>query len=1219
MSFLRNSAFVLSIVTLLSACGGGGDTEPSSKSSNAPNAVEAPLVNASDIINSPDKYSAAELNNAADELVTSRYRGKETSAVMDVEVSQRFYQLLFGSGNQAIPYIPVNEISSYADSSGNLNETEDCYLQGTVTYQGQFDDNGAGSTVATFTNCNDGYNELSINGTLAIKYEAQSLDNSKVSLYFDNLNTTDLYTGETVTLTGYQTWAYEDNNDGSYNSTSTQKVVFSLADNNQAMLDFTMIYDYQIDTGSSFNVEGQVSLGDLGYVDITTINMTGSPYGYSDGQLVLSGDKKVAFEFIEYQVKYMEDTDNDGTYDVGTYFSSVYEIEDTLNNEKNLVDLAKLSLPPNSVGSPSKTSYSEVYTTTEIVVEPGYYYDPDTAIDELEISYRWYLNGNLLDNNSSNILPAYTAVSGDNVSVAMVVFDGGSAIESYSIDFAIEDSPIEIMIKDIPEIITAGDSINFSVEAADPDLIGNSQQAVLISGPAGASIDNDGILTWQVTEDFLFPYQTFDFTFGVEAENGDMIVQDTISIKASSNKAFPVARSGIEVPTTNQSIWIDDFDGDGQNEVLATDSKDSVFLLEHRDGSYNQKWLYPFKLPTKGDISQVLAYDLDDDDSKEIIVITDHGVSIIDDLDSLATVLFSTDDFITHAAIADVNSDGKPVLAYLHAQSGYSDNNIISVVEMSAAENVLFTTAVTNAKEVIFANVDNDQGLELILNNGLVYDGVSWLNDWISGTDFGGAGLTAGDYNGDGIDEIAGADVWGNVTVFSMLTKAQLDSFANYNACSLHSANIDEDIAEELLVGNCQWGDMKAYDLVSDNLVLQWQVGIQGYNSKSVMTGDSDNDGRLEVHWGTAQSSSGHDFVVADLTTDIIDGINVNSAVVKEGVLTSQLDSFSSAGWASIDGTNERAVFFIPSTISGSGGSRLVFMDEHGDYQLGDEVSSNWDESRYAVTTDYNNDGFGDIFLPNSDSYYGGFAAMQLFDYSTHWSREGDYDSTIGLIQSYDLNDDTLQDAVYVDNRNLIAIDIDNQQIIFNHNFNALIDDFSIAQDSQSLIAAAHGNSLSLFSLNESTWSELSSLEQSCRRILFFNADIDAELELVCLSSQIASANYSQGLIIFDIVDNALIESSVHVLAQTVIDIVIDTSTVNNQSLFITTSSEDYYDYWNDNSSYHIRKISAQGQAIWSSPELIGRPTEHGLKVRYSEENGYQMMLSTNSAMYLIN
>jgi hypothetical protein len=123
----------------------------------------------------------------------------------------------------------------------------------------------------------------------------------------------------------------------------------------------------------------------------------------------------------------------------------------------------------------------------------------------------------------------------------------------------------------------------------------------------------------------------------------------------------------------------------------------------------------------------------------------------------------------------------------------------------------------------------------------------------------------------------------------------------------------------------------------------------------------------------------------------------------------------------------------------------------------------------------------------------------------------------------------------------------------------------------------------------------------------------------VCLSSQIASANYSQGLIIFDIVDNALIESSVHVLAQTLIDIVIDTSTVNNQSLFITTSNEDYYNYWNDNNSYQIRKISAQGQAIWSSPELIGRPTEHGLKVRYSEENGYQMMLSTSSAMYLIN
>lgn len=1211
MSFLRNSCLVLTTMTMLSACG-GGDSESSGGGESA--------ITASNIIKSPDKYSATELNNAANELVNSRYKGKATVAPMNIEVSQRFYQQLFGNVSGSIPNVPINDFATYVDSNGNLNETFTCYYQGSVHYKGTFDKDGVGTAVATFVDCDKGYNNIILNGTLAVAVESLTTNTETISLYFDNLISHNYYINQTTELTGYQLIALNYNEiDGAFSSTSEQKILFSLGDNSQTMLDTTVLYGSS-NTGYSFNIEGKAYLGDTGYVDISSSSMKGYP-GYSrGGQLVFTGDKKVAFEFIEHNVKYIEDSDNDGSFDVGTYFANVYEIESSTIANKKLVALTELSLPPNNLGRPRTVQYSDVYTIDAIVVEPGYFSDPDTPEADLEISYRWYINGELVENQSSDTLPAYSAVFGDEVTVTMVVFDGANAIESGATYISIKDSPIQVAFSGVPDSVSAGDSIKFSVEVSDPDVAGDSEQGVLVSGPSGVSIDSDGVVTWQVSQDFLFPYQTFEFTFGVAGENDEIIDQKTVSIKAKSDKAFPIARSGIEVPTQNKSIWVGDFDGDGQNEVLSTDSNNSVFLLEHKDGIYSQKWVYPFKLPTQGSISQVLAYNLDDDISKEILVITQHGVSVIDGLDSPATILFTTDDFIANAAIDDINNDGKPVLAYLHANNTYSENNTVSVIEMKTPENVLFSTAVTNARKVIFANVDNDLALELILNNGLVYDGVSWLNEWISGTEFGDSSVTAGDYNDDGIAEIAGADTWGNVTVYSVLTKSQIDSFDNFNTCSLHSANVDEDSADELLVGDCQWGTISAYDLVSDKLVLQWQVDMQGHGSASVVAGDSDNDGQLEVHWGTGQSSSGQDsFVVADLTIETVDNIDVNSAFVKEAALTTQLDSFSSAGWASIDGANDRAVFFIPGTESGYGGSRLVAMDKQGGYQLSDEISSNWDNSKYAVTTDFNNDGFGDIFLPSTDLYNGGFAAMQLFDSAVHWQREGDYNSTIGLIKSQDLNDDSFEDAIYIDNKTLNAIDIDNQQIIFNHSFDGFISDFSINKISSKLVAVAHNNSVSLFSLNNSKLSELSFIEQSCERISFFNADTDAELELLCSSSQIASANYSRGLIIYNIVENALIETSVHLLEQTVIDIVIDTSTVNQQSLFVTTSSEENYNYWDDDSNYQIKKMSAQGQNIWSSPELIGRPTEHGLKVRYTKENGHQMMLSTQSMMYLIN
>ena len=262
---------------------------------------------------------------------------------------------------------------------------------------------------------------------------------------------------------------------------------------------------------------------------------------------------------------------------------------------------------------------------------------------------------------------------------------------------------------------------------------------------------------------------------------------------------------------------------------------------------------------------------------------------------------------------------------------------------------------------------------------------------------------------------------------------------------------------------------------------------------------------------------------------------------------------------------------------------------------------------------------FGDLFLPSTNVYPGGFAAMQLFDYATHWQKGGDSNSVIGLIKSQDLNNDTFEDAIYVDRSTLNAVDIDNQQIIFKHSFDGDITDFAIDKVNNKLVAVAHQNGLSLFLQNNSSLSELSFIDQTCDRISFFNADTDAELELLCASEQIASTNYEPGLIVYDIVDNALMETAVYSLNKAIIDIAIDTSTVNEQSIFVTAASDTSDDYWNYHDAYHVKKLSAQGKLIWIGPELLGRPTNQGLKVRYSETNGHQMQLSTESMMYLIN
>jgi hypothetical protein len=1204
---------VFGVVSFLSACGGSSDGKK---------AVEGnPVVTSSGIIKAADKYTAVELKNAANNLVIARYKGKSTLAAMDIEASQRFYNQVLGSNEVDTPDFYLGDLDSAVDANGNIDTELSCGYEGTKKIKGQLDKNGAGKIVITFKDCNEGYyGESTLTGTIAASYEAKD-NKEQISFYFDALNWQREETA--LSLSGYQlnTVNYDDNS-GHYDSVSEQKLVFVASDNSQVMID-AITRSVSTNSDSTFSIKGKAYLGDIGFVNISTLNMTGRPYyGATAGQLTLTGDKKVTFEFLSDRVRYAEDSTGDGIVDVGTYFSNIYEIQDGSVADKKLVALADLSLPPYS-NSPRLVSYDSLYTTDIIQVEPGYYEDPDTPREQLTISYRWYINAKLVLNQTSDTLPAGLAVYGDEVKVTMIVSDGANAIESNAEYISLEDSPMQLTVNDIPGDIKAGRSVNFSVEITDPDVKDNASAGLLVSGPAGATIDDAGIVSWQVSDDFIFPYQTFDFTFGVADENGEIVAQESVSIKAYSDKDFPIARSGIEVPNHNKSMWVGDFDGDDVNEILSTDNKNSVFLLEHKGGQYQQKWVYPFKLPTKGAISQVLAFNIDDDASEEILVITEYGVSIINDIAKEATVLFDSSESISFAAVADVNNDGTAEFAYLHTDESNSSNKLLSAIKVSNPENILFSTSINDAKQLIFANVDNDNQLELISNNGLIYDAVTWENEWASGTSFGDRSITAGDYDGDGIAEIAGADRWGDITIYSLLTKSQLTSVDNFNTCTIHSANIDDDIADELLVGDCQWGAISAYDLVSSELEVNWQVNMQDHGSASLITGDSDNDGQLEVHWGTGQSHSGQNiFVVADIISEMIDGGKVISAVVKEAALTTQLDNYSSAGWASIDGIEEQAVFFVPKTQSGYGGSKIVMMNIHGEYQLSDEVSSNWDGSRFAVTTDFNNDGFGDIFLPTTETYSGGFAAMQLLDHAIHWQQENNSDSTIGLIKSQDLNNDTFADAIFIDGTVLSAIDINNQKIIFSHSFSGGINDFAIDED-KSIITVAHGNqygyaNISLFSLKDGLLSEQSFLEQSCDRVLYFNADTDSELELLCVTTQTNNYDYPQNIIVYDIVDMKFVEIGTYQYHEPIIDIVVDTSTTTEQNVFVTASSSNNYDYWNDDNAYRIKKISAKGLVIWSGPELVGRPSEHGLKVRYSESTGHQMMLSTNSMMYLI-
>ncbi|WJG08690.1 hypothetical protein [Aliiglaciecola sp. LCG003] len=1207
MAVLSRSLCMLVCSLIVSACGGGG-----SSSSGDDGGPTGNNPTPSQIIANAQDYSITELKRAATRLIDTRYTGKKTTASLDVDLSQQVFKYLFDDAATETPYVAGENFTDQVDSNGNIDIAFSCYYQGTVRYKGKLNGAFQGNLAITYSNCAQADNGFPITGSVALTINTLTETSVNLTYYFDNLGWT--YDDQFIKLTGYSDfistgYTYSDN----YAVENNQYVLFSIDDQQlllDAELDITTI-DYQ----DSVNLTGELFIGEKGKVAFSLEDVEGFPPYISSGNVLLSADKQVTFDFGSATdsnsdfIRYLEDNDGDGNYDVGAYFVDIYELLNGSVSTKQLVALAQMSIPP-SVGSPYLSNYGDINTTTAIGVEAGYYSDPDNSNDELVVSYRWYINDQLVSNQSSNTLPPYLAVYGDSVRAAVVVSDGINSTESPSLYIYLQDAPAEIKISDIPEVMKSGDVVQFRVTSYDPDIDMDEAAGTLVAGPEGAVIDGYGWVTWNVPTEFLFPFQIYDFTFSLPNEGDGDAEKIVVPIEVESDVAMPITRSGITVPANNKSMHVGDFDGDGINEVLSTNSTSSVFLLEFKDDKYQQKWVYPFKLPTKGRIVQVLKANLDEDAQQEIVVVTENGVNVIDGLDKQATALFETTEYITFATLKDIDNDGIPEMAFLSSPETYSDGYELHVVSLNAPELELFTTNVGSAKQVEFANVDDDNNLELVVNNGRVYDAVTWENQWFSGTEFGDANIALGDFNGDGIAEIAGADRWGDVSIYSAVDKSQLSSFSNFNTCTLLSEDLNNDGTDELIVGDCQWGNITAYNLQGNQLAVLWAVNMQDHGSTSLMSGDSDNDGKLELHWGTGVSSSGKDsFIAAD--------IEIDSATIKDSSNAVQLDNYSSAGWSNITENNEKAVFFIPSTQSGYQGSRIVTLDEDGSYSLSDEISSNWDGSRHAVTTDFNNDGFGDIFVPSTDLYDGAFSVIQLYDNSTIWQVTGDYDSTIGVIQANDLNADGYDDALYADGRVLNAIDIENQTIIANYTFDNYINDFASTRiNNTAVVLVSFANKLSFLIRNGAVFSEKSFIEKSCRRMALFNFDNDAQLELACLEVDQYSSS-SQTLVVYELNNNTFTEVARNLANSYIYDLVADPSTDENQNLFVTTSKRDRL-YDNYDNLYQIKKMTSQGNVIWSSPGLVGEPSSYGLKVRMGSNQKLEFMLSTSQMMYWI-
>jgi len=1184
---------------ILAACGGGGGSD-----SGGPGTSQPPAPTPTQIIANAKDYSATQLNNAGRSLANSYYTGQTTDAELKPEFIQRVVLDMFGEIDQTpvnIPSIADEDFTSEVGSDGSVNATFMCNNGGTVTYDGKVDNDFLGNLTLRYNNCENEYNWV-MSGSVAVTVTALSDQEVAYTVNFGGLSWN--FEGQSVAIYGTQTHRERETNT-SYVVETTQYLTFDMGEVSMRM-DSQSDISYSFNTGEiSFDLSGDLFFSDAGKVNLVFASNDGLPPNSYDGLLTLVADSTVTVQVQDSHLLINKDADNDGTMDTGTYLASWYALMFDDLSGTELVSLDILSRPPQVYGV--DWYFYEVLATTPVEVSPGYYYDPDTPEDELDITYNWYINGVLVEDQHSTVLPAGLVVHNDILEVAMVVSDGANRIQGSLTSFEVGDSPAQVELQNVPETVRAGSQVQFSARIVDPDVRDSSSNASLVAGPANASIDENGLITWDVPDNFLFPQQRYKFTFGwPDSSNTDT---HSVSIEATSDNTNMLVRSGIEVPYSNDSLWVADFDGDGNNELLTTDSSRGISIIKVNTNSYEQSWMYGGEIGVAGAIKNVMAGDINDDGKADIVVATAHGVSTITDLNGSASPVYSNNNrYVIAARLADIDGDSIPELFILSGDDDYSDaGRQLDILSFASPATPLFTFDLDGADDFAVANVDNDGAMELIVNTGLVYDLNSGENQWYNGSGFGSEHVAAGDINGDGVAEIFGASRWGAVTVYDARDRSQLAAIDDLNICDLISYDIDQDNRDELLTADCQWGNISAYSLNGGSLVNDWSIDMLAHSAVSLTAGDADNDGALELFWSSGTTSTGEDILAsADVTNGIPTTNQLRTAV--------ELDYFTAAGWADLLPGDERAVFFVPSSQSGYEGGRILTMDTNGVTAVGGELSSNWDNSTSAVTADYNNDGAGDIFVPTTETYDGAISVIQLHDGTVQWSNAGDYDSDIGVIRAIDMNNDGYDDLVYEDSNQIKAVDVQNQLLLASYTFSNYISDFTAYHDgTQNVAIVSYGERLSLLTRTSSSFAEQSFIDQRCDRLELINYDTDSMPELLCVSD-LRQLSYQDetSIIVYELNDNTLTEVQ-RTTAGAVLDVVVDVSTENNQGWFLAVQEEG--ETYNASDVNRVAKFDHNGFKIWSGTQLVGQPTRQSMRTRMGD-NGLEMLLGTSAAMY---
>ncbi|MEE4250026.1 MAG: hypothetical protein V2I38_05510, partial [Alcanivoracaceae bacterium] len=371
----------------------------------------------------------------------------------------------------------------------------------------------------------------------------------------------------------------------------------------------------------------------------------------------------------------------------------------------------------------------------------------DDKGDPFTLSYQWTLNGELVSDVTGPVFPARRAIRGNLLSLTITAQDDRGKSRQIFGAVTYVDTPPVIGISDLPEEVAHGETVDFTITLHDDD--GDPASRELLFGPQGMTIAADGSGSW--TPSMPMINRQIDVHFGYAfVESPQITATSTVRVVKPTNP-WPHRHAGIQVPDKENSLWVGDFNGDGLNEILSGSRQGVIQLLawNELDETYEQRWMYPFALPSGKSLMQVIPIQADDDAALEILAASGDSVFLISDLDSEAIKLYQAEYGSIQSMALYQDADTARLGMLVSGGQGLK----VEIIDAFGAEQLQVFSARAFSSELLVGNLDDDPALEWVTNKGNVFDDATGEQQWDYVDGF-GMYMALADIDGDGVQEI---------------------------------------------------------------------------------------------------------------------------------------------------------------------------------------------------------------------------------------------------------------------------------------------------------------------------------------------------------------------------------------------------------------------------------------------------------------------------------